>query len=67
MLEANTFINYMKTLYNVVLSNLTPCAVEIVPGYQRELRSNRSTSDRTFCIRHIVEELFCVPHHILYW
>ena len=45
-----------KILSNILLSRLTPYGVEIIGGHQCGFRSNRSTTDHTYCIRQIFEE-----------
>ena len=43
-----------KILSNILLSRLTPYAVEIIGDHQCGFRRNRSTADRIFCIRQIL-------------
>jgi len=47
-----------KTLSNILLSRLTPYAEEIIGDHQCEFQHSRSTTDHTFCIRHILEKIF---------
>jgi hypothetical protein len=45
-----------KILSNILLSRLTPYAEEIIGEYQCGFRHNRSTTDRIFCIRQVLEK-----------
>jgi hypothetical protein len=45
-----------KILSNILLTRLTPCAEEIIGEHQCGFRRNRSTADRIFCIRQILEK-----------
>jgi hypothetical protein len=45
-----------KILSNILLSRLTPYVEEIIGGHQCGFRRNRSTIDRVFCIRQILEK-----------
>ena len=45
-----------RILPNILLSKLTPYAEEIIVDHQCVFRSNRSTADRIFCIRKILEK-----------
>ena len=45
-----------KILSNIMLSRLTPYAVEITRDHQCGFRCNRSTTDYTFCIHQILEK-----------
>jgi len=45
-----------KILSNILLSRLTPHAEEIIGDHQCGFRRNRSTTDRIFCIRQILEK-----------
>ena len=45
-----------KILRKMLLSRLTPYAEEIIGGHQCGFRRNRSTTDRIFCIRQILEK-----------
>ena len=50
----------MPTMYKIIshilLSRLTPYAEEIIGDHQCGFRRNRSTTDRIFCIRQILEK-----------
>ena len=48
--------NMYKILSNILLSRLTPYAEEIIGDHQSGLRRNRSTTDRLFCIRQMLEK-----------
>jgi len=56
-----------KILSNILLSRLTPYAEEIIGDHQCGFRSNRSTTDHIFCIRHILENKweYCEAVHKL--
>jgi len=45
-----------KIFSNILLSRLIPCAKEMIGEHQCGLRRNRSTIDRIFCIRQILEK-----------
>jgi len=45
-----------KILFIILLSRLTPYAVEIIGGHQCGFRCNRSTTDHMFCICQILEK-----------
>ena len=45
-----------KSLLNILLSRMTPCAYEIIGEYQRGFRRNRSTVDHIFSIRQVLEK-----------
>jgi len=45
-----------KILFNILLSNLTPYAKEIIGDHQSGFRRNRSITDHIFCIRQILEK-----------
>jgi hypothetical protein len=45
-----------KILSNILLSRLTPHVAEIIGDHQCRFRSNRSTTDQIFCVRHILEK-----------
>jgi hypothetical protein len=45
-----------KHLSNILLSRLTPYAEEIIGVHQCGFRHNRSTTDRIFCNRQIIEK-----------
>ena len=64
MLCINRFSNYRgikhlvttyRTLSNIQLSRLNPYADEITGDHQCGFRRNRTTTDRTFCTRQILE------------
>jgi len=48
--------NTYKILSNILLSRLTPYAKKIIGDHQCGFRRNRSTIDRIFCIRQILEK-----------
>ena len=48
--------NTLEILCNILLSNLTPYAEEIIGDHQCGFRRNRSTTDYIFCIRQILEK-----------
>jgi len=45
-----------KILFNILLSRLTPYAVEIIGDHQCGFRRNRSTTDHIFFICQILEK-----------
>ena len=45
-----------KTLFNILLSLLTPYAEEIIGDHQGGFQCNRSTTDHIFCICQILEK-----------
>jgi len=45
-----------KILSNILLSKLTPYAVEIIGDHQSGFRHNRSITDHIFCIRQILKK-----------
>jgi hypothetical protein len=45
-----------KILSNILLSRLTPYLGEIIDDHQHGFRRNRSTTERIFCIRQILEK-----------
>ena len=45
-----------KILSSILLSKLIPYAKEIIGDHQCGFRRNRSTTDRIFCIRQILEK-----------
>ena len=45
-----------KVLSNILLARLTPYAEEVIGDHQCGFRHNRSTTDRIFCIRQILEK-----------
>jgi sorting nexin-29 len=45
-----------KILSNILLSRLTPYVDEIIGDHQTGFRRNRSTTDKIFCIRQILEK-----------
>jgi hypothetical protein len=54
-------------LSNILLSRLSPYIDEIIGDYQCGFRRNRSTSDKIFCIRQILEkrwEYNVTVHHL---
>jgi hypothetical protein len=46
----------IKILSNILLSRLSPYIDEIIGDYQCGFQRNRSTADRTFCLRQVQEE-----------
>ena len=52
ILSASTY----KILSNILLSRLIPYAEEVIGDHQCGFRRNMSTTDHTFCIRHIIGE-----------
>ena len=45
-----------KSLSNILLSGLIPCAEEVIGDHQCGFRHNRTTTDHIFCIHHILEK-----------
>jgi hypothetical protein len=45
-----------KILSNILLARLTPCVNETTGDHQCGFRRNRSTTDKIFCIRQILEK-----------
>jgi hypothetical protein len=52
----NSQILLFSTIYNILLSRLTPCMEEIIGDHQCGVSHNRSTTDQISCIHQILEK-----------